>query len=187
MPTGRVWTSIADLVAELHELVDGGGSVDVGGDQQRLAALLAQPDRQLGGGGGLARALQADQHDHRAAWRVELELVALAAEHLDQLVVDDLDDLLAGLNPVEHFGAERLLTHIGHEVLDDLEVDVRLEQGKADLAQGDVKVGLGDLRLATQAVGDGLQACREGFEHSATDCGGSWRGRAVRPRSGCPF
>ena len=57
------------------------------------------------------------------------------AEDVDQLVVDDLDDLLAGLDPVEHVGADRLLADVGHEVLDDLEVDVGLEQGEADLAQ----------------------------------------------------
>ena len=46
----------------------------------------------------------------------------------------------------------------GDELLDDLEVDVGLEQREADLAQGDVEVGLGDLRLAAQALGDALQA-----------------------------
>ena len=113
--------------------------------------------------------------------------MALAAQHLDQLVVDDLDDLLAGLDAIEHVGSERALAHAGDEVLDDLEVDVRLEQGKANLAQRDVEVGLGDLGLATQAVGDRLQARRQGFEHQIEDrCGGSapWAGG---PESGCPF
>ena len=83
----------------------------------------------------------------------------LAAEHLHQLVVDDLHDLLAGLDPVQHVGAEGALADSGHEVLDDAEVDVRLEQGEADLAQRDVQVGFGDLCLAAQTVGDRLQAC----------------------------
>ena len=64
VPTGSGVDLDADLVAELHELIDGGGPVDVGGHQQRPVALLAQPDRQLGGGGRLARSLQPDQHDH---------------------------------------------------------------------------------------------------------------------------
>ena len=54
-----------DLVAELDELVDGRGSVDVGGDEERLLALLAQPDRQLRGGRRLSRALEADHHQDR--------------------------------------------------------------------------------------------------------------------------
>ena len=70
----------ADLVAELDELVDRGGPVDVGGDQQRPLSLLAQADRQLGGGGRLAGALEADQHQDRRLG-VELERVSLAAQH----------------------------------------------------------------------------------------------------------
>ena len=140
-----------DVVAQLHELVDRGGAVHVGGHQQRLVAILAQPDRQLGGGGRLARALQPDQHHHRRLG-VELQLVALAAQHLDQLVVHDLDDLLAGLDAVEHVGADApSRARSATKVLDDLVVDVGLQQGKPDLAQGDVKVGLGDLGLAAQA------------------------------------
>ena len=79
--------------------------------------------------------------------------------------MDDLDDLLARVQALEHVGADGPLAHAGDEVLDDLEVDVRLEQGKADLAQGDVEVGLGDAGLAAQALGDGLQARGEGLEH----------------------
>ena len=44
----------ADLVAQLHELVDGRRSVDVRGHQERLAAILAQTNRQLGGRGRLS-------------------------------------------------------------------------------------------------------------------------------------
>ena len=46
----------ADLVAELHELVDGRRPIDVRRDQQRPLAVLAEADRQLRGGRGLARA-----------------------------------------------------------------------------------------------------------------------------------
>ena len=38
--------------------------------------------------------------------RVELQVVALAAEHRDELVVDDLHDLLAGVEPGEQVGAD---------------------------------------------------------------------------------
>ena len=104
--------------------------------------------------------------------------MTLASEHVDQLVMHDLDDLLAGLDSVEHVGADRLLAHAGNEGLDDLVVDIGLQQGKPDLAQGDVKVGLGDLGLATQAGGDGLQARRQGFEHSAITVRGGLTGGA---------
>ena len=44
----------ADLLAEDLELLDGGGPLQVGGDEQRLAALLAQRQGELAGGGRLA-------------------------------------------------------------------------------------------------------------------------------------
>ena len=159
-----------DLVAELHDLVDRCGAVDVGRHEERLLAVLAQPNRQLGGGRRLARALQADEHEDRRL-ASELQLVALAAEDRHQLVVDHLDDLLARVQPAEHLQAQGSLAHARHELLDDLEVDVRLEQGKPNLAQRDVEVGLGDAGLAAQALGDRLQARGEGLEHGWTDVG----------------
>ena len=145
------------LVAQLHELVDGGRTVHIGGHQQRLASVLAQAHGQLGGGRRLAGALQPDQH-HDCRTRVEAEPMALAAEHLHQLVVDDLHHLLARLDAVQDVGTQGSLPYAGDEVLHHPEVDVRLEQGEADLPERDVQVGFGDLGLATQAVGDRLQA-----------------------------
>ena len=55
-----------DLAAEGAQLLDGGGALEVGADQQRVAALLLEPAGQLGRVGGLARALEAGhQHDGR--------------------------------------------------------------------------------------------------------------------------
>ncbi len=74
-----------------------------------------------------------------------------------------------GFRPVSRSAAGGALADARHEVLDDLEVDVGLEQREADLAQGDVEVGLGDPCLAAEALGDALQARRERFEHEWTD------------------
>ena len=49
-------------------------------------------------------------------------------------LVDDLDDLLAGVELADHLGPERALADAVGEFLDDLEVDVGLEQREADLA-----------------------------------------------------
>ena len=65
-PRSPTWSPSCD------QLVDRGRAVDVGGHEQRLAAVLAQAHRQLGGGRRLAGSLQADQHDHRAACRPAL-------------------------------------------------------------------------------------------------------------------
>ena len=50
------------------------------------------------------------------------------------------------------------------ELLDDLEVDVGLEQGEADLAQGGVDVGLGEGPLAAQRPKDPLELVAQSFE-----------------------
>ena len=50
----------------------------------------------LGRGGGLARALQADHQDADRRRRVEVDRLRVRTQHLHELIVDDLDDLLSG-------------------------------------------------------------------------------------------
>ena len=87
----------ADLRAEDRELLHRRRAAGVErGHQHALALALLQALGELGGGGGLARALQADHQDRRRrAVDAQLPGLAFAAQHVDQLVVDDLDDLLA--------------------------------------------------------------------------------------------
>ena len=93
-----------DLAAEGAELLHGGRALEVGADQQRVAALLLEPAGQLGRVGRLARALEAGHQHHRRRPRGVGDLEGLAAEGGDQLLVDDLDHLLAR---VERLGAAR--------------------------------------------------------------------------------
>ena len=75
-----------------------------------------------------------------------------------QLLVDDLHHLLAGIEALQHLGAEAALLQRLGEGFDDFEVDVGLEQGEADLAHRRVDVGLAQL-AARADVGEGrLQA-----------------------------
>src|SRR5262249_54506827 len=121
-----------DLLAELLELVDRGRALQVGGDQPRLAALLAQQQRELRGGGRLAGALEAREQDDRELAEREARL-ALAHQGRE-LLVDDLHDLLAGGQALEDLLAERFLADARDEIPDDGEVDVGFEQREADLA-----------------------------------------------------
>ena len=61
--------------------------------------------------------------------------------------------------------ADGLLADARDEVLDDLEVDVGLEQGEADLAHGGIDVGLADPAAAGQVAEGRSQALAEGVEH----------------------
>ena len=122
-----------NLLSELFELVDGGGTLQVGCDEAGIATFLAQEQCKLRGGRRLARPLQAGEQDDRRRPAREGESRCARAHQRRQLVVDDLHDLLAGRDALQHVLAERALAHLRHEVLDDLEIDVRLEQREPDL------------------------------------------------------
>ena len=123
----------------------------------RRVAVLREPARQLAGGGGLAGALQADDHDDAGRLVGEAQLGLVAAEHLDQFVADDLDDLLGGRERGEHFLAHGLFLDGFDELLDDPEMDVGFEQRHADLAQGGLHVLGREFALAAQVLEDPLQ------------------------------
>ena len=61
--------------------------------------------------------------------------------------------------------ADRALTNAGDEVLDDLEVDIRLEQCEPHVAHGGVDVGLADPALAGQAAERLAKPLAECVEH----------------------
>src|SRR5262249_12136608 len=75
-----------ELATELLELGHGGGTLHVGGDHARLLAVFAEVVGELGDVGGLAGALQADEHEYRgwSASKLDVGFAALAAKHLDQ-------------------------------------------------------------------------------------------------------
>ena len=57
------------------------------------------------------------------------------AHQVDQFLIDDVDELLGGVERLEHRFADGLLAHPAHEVLDDREADVGLQQGPLHQAQ----------------------------------------------------
>ena len=88
----------------------------------------------------------------------------LAAEDADQFLVDDLDDLLCRVQRGVDLCALRPLADVADELLDDVEVDVRLEQREPDLAGGGVDVGVGQPGLAPQVAERGGQPVGKGVE-----------------------
>ena len=172
---------VADAVARLggedvdpglaghdRQLLHGVGALQVGGDQQRRVALALQPAAELAGERRLTGALQTGQHDHRRRLLGQPDAAGLAAEDLDELLVDDLDDLLRRVQRLGDVRAARPLLDGADEGADDRQGDVGLEQRDADLARGGVDVGLGQPALAAQAGEDLVQAVGEGLEHSTS-------------------
>ena len=65
--------------------------------------FFGQPARQFAGGSGLTGTLEADDQEDAGRIVGETQLRFVAAEDLDQLIVDDADDLLGRRERGEHF------------------------------------------------------------------------------------
>ena len=72
---------------------------------------LREPLRQLAGERGLTGTLEAGEHDHRRRVLRELEAALLAAEDAHELLVDDLHDLLRGVERLVDLVAEGAFAH----------------------------------------------------------------------------
>ncbi len=151
----------ADAVADHVQLVDGRRAVDVRRDEQGLAPLLLEPQRQLAAERGLARALQAHDHHHGLALvlrlrRIQVQLARGAAQQRGQFLVDDPDHLLRRRERAQHVLPEGLVADPAHEVLGDVVIDVGLEQGQAHLAERVLDVVLGQTVGALQLLERGV-------------------------------
>jgi hypothetical protein len=90
----------------------------------------------------------------------------IAAQHLDQAVIDDLDHLIGRLDRADDVLARGAFGGEGDEVLDDRQGDVGLEQGHAHFAHrlGDVLFGQG--AAAGDPVENACQPLVQSLEHS---------------------
>jgi hypothetical protein len=155
----------AGLLAQDAQLLDRRRALQVGADEQRVAALLLPPQRELGRVGGLARALQA-RHEHDGGRpRGVGQLERVAAEDADELLVDGPDDLLAGGQALgQRLRADPEPDAVA-EAACDAELHVSLQERSADLLERLVEVLVTDAPLPPQAGGDPLQAVGQGVEH----------------------
>ena len=87
-----------------------------------------------------------------------------AAQDADELLVDDLHDLLGRVQRLVDLVAEGALAHLAGELLDDLERDVGVEQGAADLADGSVDIRRGELALGAEVAEGRGETIRERAE-----------------------
>ena len=156
------------LAAEHGELLLRGRAGDVErGHQHLLALFLGQALGELGGGRGLARALKADHHHHRRRIDVDLELRRVRAERFDQLVVNDLDDHLAGRDRAQHLLADGALRHLVDEVARDRQSDIGLEQRDAHFTHRRTDVALVQRAAAAKLVEDAGEPVAQIVKHSS--------------------
>ncbi len=171
-----------DLLGQHAELGHRRRTLQVRGDQHHRLALFLEVGRQLAAGRGLAAALEArhhedgrpglDKHDRRR--RLDLTGFGVhrrfAAQQLDQLVVDDLDHLLAGLHGIEHLRAHRLLEDPATKRLGHFVMHIRLEQGLADLFHRFTDIGFRNLAAAAERTQRVFKFIRQVVEHDDPFC-----------------
>ena len=161
----------AELPAEDGQLLDGGGTLEIGRHEHHAAPLLLEPPGELGAGGRLAGALQAAEHDHRRPPHLEVERVIDRPHEVDQLAVDDTDELLGRVEGLEDLRPDRPLHDLVEEAIDDVIGNVGLEERRAHRAEPLAHVRLGQLAPAPQG-GEGTgQRGRERFEHDGSRVG----------------
>ena len=85
-----------------------------------------------------------------------------AAEHLDEMIVHDLDDHLPRRHRAQHLLADRLLAHAVDEVAHHRQRDIGFEQRDADFAQRGADIVLAQRAAPAQPVEDIVQAIAEG-------------------------
>ena len=139
--------------------------LEVGRHQERPLPLTSDEPSQLPGRRGFSGSLQADQHEHGGWLSGRPQAVGRPAHEGRQLLVDHLDDLLARRERLEDIAPHRALAHALEERADDLDVDVRFEQGQTHLAQRLGDVVLAEATEATQPLEDVVQPVAEPLEH----------------------
>jgi hypothetical protein len=72
------------------------------------------------------------------------------AKKVDEFVVDEFDDLLAGLDTEKDFLADRFVFDALNEIASDLEIDVGFKEGQPDFSEGIADVLLGDFAETPQ-------------------------------------
>src|ERR1039458_9461762 len=104
-----------------------------------------------------AGALQTDDEEDAGRIVGKAQFGFVAAEDLDQLFVNDLDDLLGGREGVENLLAHSLGFDVFDQLLDDFEVDVGFEEGHANFSQSYLHILSREFTFAAQVLEDPLQ------------------------------
>ena len=174
----------ADLHAEDRQLFHRRRAVHIErGHQHALAVAVFQTFGELGRGRGFTGALQTD-HQDRGGGAVDFQRAgfAFAFQRVDQRVVDDLDDLLAGGDRFGDGLTGGLVLHRFDEITRDGQGHVRLEQGDADFAQGGFHILFREGTLFGETVKDAGEAFGKILKHGpwppSIGCGA--------PQIGCP-
>ncbi len=153
----RIYRDV-NLVRERLELVNGGGTIDVGSRQHGISiVLLLQIPCQFGAERGFARTLQSGDQDYRGRGMGYADIHPFLPQNFSQFVVYDLGELLARIDGGQHLLSHGPLLHFFGERFGHLVVDVGVQQGAADFPHGLRDVYIADLRFALQRLNGAVQ------------------------------
>ena len=155
-----------ELFAEAGKLFHRCGAPGIERGHQHFALhLLGEALGDFRGRRGFARTLQTDHQDRDGGDRFEINGRSVRAERVDKNVIDDLDHHLAGSNGFDNFGTDGAGAHLVGERADDIERNVRLDQGTTDLAQRSIDIRLGQRAAARERGEDTGELFGKTLEH----------------------
>ena len=163
------------LPAKHSQLFLRGGAMDIKrGHHHFLAAPfgqspLAQSPGNLGRGCGLARTLQADHHNDRRRWAIDMERHRLRPEHGNQAVIDDFDDLLTRRHRFKHLLPDGRFRHTGNKVPRDGQCNIGLKQGNPNFAHRTADIAFAERTAASEPAEYATKAVAETFKHRSSD------------------
>ena len=109
-------------------------------------------------------AMQAD-HQHTSRTTLELKFRIGAAKEFDEFVMDDFDDLLAGMNALDDFLADGFAFDAFDEIASDLEIDVGVQQRQPHFPQRVGRICLRDPSQSAQVAKRVLKLAADRVEH----------------------
>ena len=140
----------ANLFTYNFQLVNGGGAVDVACYKKRILMLSGfKHIGKLAAERGFTRTLQ-PRHQHHGGPALQFQLHGLATHQLCQLVVNDFNHQLPGLNGRKNIHAKGLLLYRISERFGNLKVNIRVKQRATYILQGFRYVDFGDFSLTFQ-------------------------------------
>jgi len=161
----RVENPRRNLLSHDPQLFDRRRPVDVRRNQIGPPAVFRQVFGQLDGRRRLSASLESHHHDRRRYAAAEPDLASRPAHELGKPVMDDLDHLLARRDALQDLLADGPHADILDKVLDDLEMNVRLEKRHADIPEGGGDVLLVQPASALELLEDGVEFFRQRLEH----------------------
>ena len=155
------------MQSERLKLLDRTGALQVGGGEERLAALAFQRQREFRGSRGFARPLQSAEHQHDGAVAALRDFVIDRPHQCDEFFVNDLDDLFGRIDAGEDVLADGFRLDFTDELGDDVEIHVGFEECPTDFAQTFANVVLGESPAPTQFFECIAQPARHTFKHAS--------------------